>query len=199
MSFLAPIFSFAAALYTLCILVFLVFASPLRICPARVFKPSGSFSTQLSNLVLPLLYKHRRLISAPSPAQARRDRHPYRSHRDSAPRVSPLSPASPPADVAASSVFGVVSIHLLSPLLILPIFFLGNPDGTERRDDGRAAVLGVRNWWRIWLGDVERRRSSDRHSREPSLRVRRKRPKRGGGVPPEMTRRGSRDPPPIFR
>lgn len=28
---------------------------------------------------------------------------------------------------------------------------LGNPDGTERKDDGRAAVLGVRNWWERWL------------------------------------------------
>jgi hypothetical protein len=28
---------------------------------------------------------------------------------------------------------------------------LGNPDGTERKDDGRAAVLGVCRWWQIWL------------------------------------------------
>ncbi len=24
---------------------------------------------------------------------------------------------------------------------------MGNPDGTERRDDGRATVLAVRDWW----------------------------------------------------
>jgi len=24
---------------------------------------------------------------------------------------------------------------------------MGNPDGTERRDDGADAVLAVRNWW----------------------------------------------------
>jgi hypothetical protein len=28
---------------------------------------------------------------------------------------------------------------------------MGNPDGTERRDDGRATVLGVRNWWERYL------------------------------------------------
>ena len=28
---------------------------------------------------------------------------------------------------------------------------LGNPDGTERKDDGRAAVLGVNRWWQTWL------------------------------------------------
>ncbi|PGG98375.1 hypothetical protein AJ79_08883 [Helicocarpus griseus UAMH5409] len=62
-------------------------------------------------------------------------------------------------------------VHLLSPLFITPILFaawiaaffwvfamiLGNPDGTERRDDGRVAVLGVRNWWWIWLCRARRR------------------------------------------
>lgn len=28
---------------------------------------------------------------------------------------------------------------------------MGNPDGTERKDDGRAAVLGVCKWWQTWL------------------------------------------------
>ncbi|OAX79385.1 hypothetical protein ACJ72_06298 [Emergomyces africanus] len=56
-------------------------------------------------------------------------------------------------------------IHLVSPLLIPPLLLaswiaasfwvftmiLGNPDGMEWRDDGRVAVLGVRNWWWSWL------------------------------------------------
>ena len=28
---------------------------------------------------------------------------------------------------------------------------LGNPDGKEDRDDGREAVLAVREWWERWL------------------------------------------------
>jgi len=28
---------------------------------------------------------------------------------------------------------------------------VGNPDGTDRKDDGRAAVLGVNAWWTSWL------------------------------------------------
>ena len=28
---------------------------------------------------------------------------------------------------------------------------IGNPDGTERRDDGRATVLAVRDWWERFL------------------------------------------------
>lgn len=56
-------------------------------------------------------------------------------------------------------------VLVLSPLLALAMlllawiaaFFwvfallLGNPDGTERKDDGRAAVLGVCRWWRVCL------------------------------------------------
>ena len=33
---------------------------------------------------------------------------------------------------------------------------MGNPDGTERKDDGRAAVLGVCKWWQTWLGKAQR-------------------------------------------
>ena len=28
---------------------------------------------------------------------------------------------------------------------------MGNPDGTEKKDDGRAAVLGVRGWGDRWF------------------------------------------------
>lgn len=28
---------------------------------------------------------------------------------------------------------------------------MGNPDGTERGDDGRNTVILVRNWWEKWL------------------------------------------------
>lgn len=28
---------------------------------------------------------------------------------------------------------------------------LGDPDGRDGKDDGRAAVLGVRGWWERWL------------------------------------------------
>lgn len=59
------------------------------------------------------------------------------------------------------SPFCLVLIHLVSPLLSFPnavaawvvaVFWvfaiiMGNPDGTEKRDDGRAAVLLLRDWW----------------------------------------------------
>jgi hypothetical protein len=35
---------------------------------------------------------------------------------------------------------------IAAPFWIFAII-MGNPDGTERRDDGRATVLAIRNWW----------------------------------------------------
>lgn len=59
-----------------------------------------------------------------------------------------------------------IAVLLLSPFFSIAILLLawtaaffwvftmmmGNPDGTERKDDGRAAVIGVCKWWRTWLG-----------------------------------------------
>lgn len=61
--------------------------------------------------------------------------------------------------------FCLVLVHVCSPLLSVGVavaswvaaaFWLfaicmGNPDGTERKDDGQATVLGVRNWWEKYL------------------------------------------------
>ncbi|KAK2745704.1 hypothetical protein FQN57_003601 [Myotisia sp. PD_48] len=93
---------------------------------------------------------------------------------------SPLPPLTSPTILPAASSYKssqysaimLVVIHLMSPLLIFPILFaawvsaffwifamiVGNPDGSERTDDGRAAVLGVRNWWRTWLSKARKRR-----------------------------------------
>lgn len=39
---------------------------------------------------------------------------------------------------------------------------MGNPDGTERRDDGRDAVLSIRNWWERCLLKAIRRQTRPR-------------------------------------
>ncbi|EZF71797.1 hypothetical protein H105_06052 [Trichophyton soudanense CBS 452.61] len=66
----------------------------------------------------------------------------------------------------------LVVVHLLSPLLLPPtllaawicacfwifVMIMGNPDGKEKTDDGRAAVLAVRNWWCLWLASARRKR-----------------------------------------
>lgn len=88
---------------------------------------------------------------------------------DPDPDTDPDLDSDPGADY---SIGGLLAVLLLSPFLALALlllawiaaFFwvfallLGNPDGTEKRDDGRAAVLGVCRWWRTWLGRARRNR-----------------------------------------
>ncbi|KAL9583442.1 MAG: hypothetical protein Q9203_005083 [Teloschistes exilis] len=64
-----------------------------------------------------------------------------------------------------SNVFLLILINVLSPIYAAGIavaswvaagfwftaLILGNPDGRDARDDGRAAVLGVKNLWEKWL------------------------------------------------
>ncbi|KAK2788187.1 hypothetical protein FQN53_004072 [Emmonsiellopsis sp. PD_33] len=130
---------------------------------------------------------HKPARHSPTHRHSNSHRHSNRNSRISSPEIttttspspstSSSTPSTPPTHPSTStststhSVPLLVLIHLLSPLLITPILFaawiaaffwvfamiLGNPDGTERRDDGRVAVLGVRNWWWIWLCRAKRR------------------------------------------
>ena len=57
------------------------------------------------------------------------------------------------------SSFLSIGLHLLTWVLACFWIFtviLGNPDGTEKKDDGRVAVLGVMKWWQRWLGYARR-------------------------------------------
>ncbi len=59
----------------------------------------------------------------------------------------------------------LILVHIASPIISLALAFfawiaavfwlfaimMGNPDGTERRDDGRATVLGARNYLERYL------------------------------------------------
>ena len=42
---------------------------------------------------------------------------------------------------------GVAMVQWVAATFWIFAIMMGNPDGTERRDDGRATVLAVRNWW----------------------------------------------------
>lgn len=56
--------------------------------------------------------------------------------------VSMLSPLYAMAIAVATCVAGVFWFYTA---------ILGNPDGREDRDDGREAVLAVREWWERWI------------------------------------------------
>ncbi|KAL2832944.1 hypothetical protein BDW59DRAFT_94303 [Aspergillus cavernicola] len=156
MSLPIPIFCFLASLYTVFGLLFTVIVSPLRLCSCIPYLRKTSFRTQLCDLLVPQLHIHERLIGLRRACQSSSPQSVYNDGDQSS-----------ATDLGEGySVGGLIMVLLLSSfmsfgLLLLAwtaAFFwvfamiLGNPDGTERKDDGRAAVLGVARWWQIWLG-----------------------------------------------
>jgi hypothetical protein len=129
MSFLDPLYSLFSCLFTLFTLVVLVLISPIQLC-----QKEWCFSISLIRTVCPIYRKHLQILYASSVEDA----HTFE-----------FSPAR------------LVLIHTIAPLLsicfaffswIASVFWLfaitmGNPDGTEKRDDGRATVLMARNRW----------------------------------------------------
>jgi hypothetical protein len=63
------------------------------------------------------------------------------------------------------SVSSLLLVHVLSPFVAMAVSLsawavaiywvfaamIGDPDGTEGGDDGRATVLGLRAYWEMWL------------------------------------------------
>ncbi|KAL4949518.1 hypothetical protein BDW69DRAFT_174259 [Aspergillus filifer] len=151
MSLPIPIFSLIASLYTVFGLFLTILTSPLRLCACIPCLKKTSFRAQLCGLLVPQLHIHERLIGL------------RRSSSQSTYNDSDQSSNTEYAE--GYSVPGLIMVLLLSSLLSFGLlllawtaaFFwvfamiLGNPDGTERKDDGRAAVLGVTRWWQIWL------------------------------------------------
>ncbi|PYH91675.1 hypothetical protein BO71DRAFT_302235, partial [Aspergillus ellipticus CBS 707.79] len=151
-----PVFSFCAALYTIFGLLFVLLVSPLRICSCIPYFRTTSFRAQLCDLLVPQLHIHERLVCL------RR----FSARSSSTQPIYDPDASFVPESTASYSIGGLISVLLLSPFLSIAVlllawtaaFFwvfamvLGNPDGTERKDDGRAAVLGVCRWWQIWLG-----------------------------------------------
>ncbi|KAL2872687.1 uncharacterized protein BJX67DRAFT_376484 [Aspergillus lucknowensis] len=152
MSLPIPLISILTSLYTIFGLLFTLIVSPLRLCSCIPYFRKTSFRTQICDLLVPQLHLHERLIGL---------------QRVRANPVYNDGDRSSATDYGESySVGGLIMVLLLSSLMSFGLlllawtaaFFwifamiLGNPDGTERKDDGRAAVLGVTRWWQIWLG-----------------------------------------------
>jgi hypothetical protein len=115
------------------------------IAPLRMFQKEYSFSTSLIRTVAPVFRNHLQMLCAPSVKQA---------------HTFDFSPGM------------LMFVHVLSPILSMGVAFfswisavfwlfaivMGNPDGTEKRDDGRATVIMVRNWWEKYFLSALRRR-----------------------------------------
>ncbi|KAI9367179.1 hypothetical protein BJX61DRAFT_538274 [Aspergillus egyptiacus] len=156
MSLPIPVFAFLASFYTVFGLLLTLIISPFRFCSCIPYFRKTSFRTQLCDLLVPQLHIHERLIGL---------RRTWR--QSSSPRSEYNEDRSSVTDFGEGySIGGLIMVLLLSSLMSFGLlllawtaaFFwifamiLGNPDGTERKDDGRAAVLGVSRWWQLWLG-----------------------------------------------
>lgn len=129
MSFLDPFHCFFSAMFSIVAVVVICILAPLRLC-----RQGCSLSISLVRMVAPLFKNHLQMICAKSLDHA----HTFE-----------FSPTC------------LVLIHLVSPLIsignaiaawVVAVFWvfaiiMGNPDGTEKRDDGRATVLLLRDWW----------------------------------------------------
>ncbi|CAI7602086.1 unnamed protein product [Penicillium glandicola] len=161
---IVPFYSLGASLYTIFALLFALFVSPFRLCSFSPYLRATTFVSHLCDLLSPVLHIHERLVclqppSVEDPSSSTQSTQWIRSD----PESDQPSVLSEPSEVYAMSTS--IFVLILSPLLSIVIllfawtaaFFwvfsmvLGNPDGTERKDDGRTAVLGVCKWWRSWL------------------------------------------------
>ncbi|KAI9875366.1 MAG: hypothetical protein M1830_008577 [Pleopsidium flavum] len=129
LSFLCPLFTMIICLHTMGALIIITMLSPLRLCTN-----SRTYSHQVVRFLSPSLNA----------------------------QISSIRASEDFINYSASML---VFVHLLSPLISFGVavaawvaagfwFYtaiLGDPDGTNGKDDGRAAVLGVRGWWERWL------------------------------------------------
>ncbi|KAL1972687.1 hypothetical protein VTN31DRAFT_7101 [Thermomyces dupontii] len=176
-----PILTVFTALYAFLVLLFVTLTTPLRLC-ASVFR-NTSFSGQICQLLIPVLHFHERLAQSSRSSRPRCYHH--RHHPNHPPHRRPCCHPYHPSDddededdastdtspADEFSPIWLITVHLLAPFLCLGLmlavwtaaFFwifaitLGNPDGTEKGDDGRAAVLGVNGWWQKWLRKSRKR------------------------------------------
>ncbi|KIX94544.1 uncharacterized protein Z520_09590 [Fonsecaea multimorphosa CBS 102226] len=129
MSFLDPFHCLFSAIFSIFAVLIIMLFAPLRLC-----RKECSPSISLVRMVGPVFRNHLQMIFAQSLDNA----HTF--------EFSPVC---------------LVLVHIVSPLIsvgnaiaawIVAVFWvfaiiMGNPDGTERRDDGRASVLLLRDWW----------------------------------------------------
>jgi hypothetical protein len=147
-----PLTAIATSLYTVFVVIFVLASSPLRIFPISYFCDT-SLSNQVRRLLVPAIHLHERLILSAgySLEVAHRVNDSFRPDP-----IAPMSAYSPLRLILVLLVAPFLSFGLFIAVWIAAFFWVfaivvGNPDGTDRRDDGRAAVLGVDAWWTSWL------------------------------------------------
>ncbi|KAL8803172.1 MAG: hypothetical protein Q9182_003344 [Xanthomendoza sp. 2 TL-2023] len=150
LSFFSPAVAALASIYTLSTTLLLLLSSPITIFLRRHRKPLKS---HLHALLTPPIHHQLRLICS--------------SYE---PRVDNFKSEGVPESTNSSNnnnnnLFLLTFINILSPVYAAGIavtawvaagfwftaLILGDPDGRDKKDDGRTVVLGVRGLWERWL------------------------------------------------
>lgn len=126
--------SFLNAIWTIISLFVTTMTQPVRLCARR-----PSFGQQLGGLLGPALNLQLRSIYTPLPPHANED---FTYHTGMLVMVQLLSPF---ASMGMMVVAWIVAVFWLLTMVV------GDPAGTDKRDDGRETVLTIRNWWEDWL------------------------------------------------
>lgn len=126
--------SFLNALWTIISLCVTAMTQPVRLCARR-----PTFGQQLGGLLGPALNLQLRSIYTPLPPHADED-FSYRTGM-----LVMVQLLSPFASMGMMVVAWIVAVFWLLTMVV------GDPAGTDKRDDGRETVLTVRNWWECWL------------------------------------------------
>ncbi|KAL4760099.1 uncharacterized protein BDW70DRAFT_70595 [Aspergillus foveolatus] len=148
MSLPIPIFSSLASIYTVFGLLFTLFTLPLRLCSCVPYLRKSSLRAQLCDLLVPQLHIHERLIGLRPPSVYNDGEQSSVGEIGEGYSVGGLIMV---LSLSSFMSFGLLLLAWIAAFFWVFAMMLGNPDGTERKDDGRAAVLGVSRWWQIWL------------------------------------------------
>ncbi|RVX68032.1 hypothetical protein B0A52_08443 [Exophiala mesophila] len=129
MSFLDPFYCLFSAIFTLFSVLVIIVMLPFRLC-----QKDASSSTTLIRLVGPVFRNHLQMIYA----QSLDFSHTFEFSPSCLVFIQVISPILSMGNAIAAWVVAVFWIFAI---------IMGNPDGTEKRDDGRATVLMLRDWW----------------------------------------------------
>ncbi|KAI4277913.1 MAG: hypothetical protein L6R38_005354 [Xanthoria sp. 2 TBL-2021] len=146
LSFFSPAVASLVSIYSLFTTLFLLFLSPITV----FVRPRKPLAYQLHTLLTPPIYYQLRFVCS----TYRSDLHSniinpedeyYFTHRSN-PVLLTLINVLSPVYAAGIAVTAWVAAGFWFTALIL-----GDPDGRDKKDDGRTVVLGVRRLWERWL------------------------------------------------
>lgn len=128
------VLSFLNAIWTFISLVITSMAQPVRLCARR-----PNFGQQLGGLLGPALNLQLKSIYTPLPPHADEDTS-YRTGM-----LLAVQLLSPILSLGVMIAAWVVAVFWISSAVV------GDPAGTDKRDDGKETLLALRSWWENWL------------------------------------------------